>query len=143
MNFYINTKGLQDLSFADLEALHQHIVRYEDLRRNSATLPLYTPELCTELKKAIYNAKNAKIFTSNLVSIFNGDSINQKPVHESELTIRTINAIRSHFGLATNKDITIEHVKTIHGLANTNHVRGLGVTCQREIRWFLEKLGVI
>ena len=141
MNFHINTKELQALSYADLEALYSQMERYEKLRSTSAVIPLYTPELCTEFKAAIYHALNTKILANGLVSIFKGNSITEKVVLDVELSLRVLNVTRKYFGLHTNDNITVQHIKTIYNLG-FNNVSGLGMTGHREIKWFLEKLGV-
>jgi hypothetical protein len=99
-------------------------------------------ELDKQLLKKINQAISEKLKQQGVISFFSGDSIENKPIHEREFSARTINAIRGHFGLNSHKEITVQHLKIIHNVGS-EYVRGLGVACQREIRWYLEELGII
>jgi hypothetical protein len=145
MNFHINTKALEALSFADLEALANHLHNIGNLRNSSMAhvIPAnFTIDACNELAIKVFNAKTHKTQKQGIITFFSGDSIEVKPITDKELTARTINAIRRHFGMNTHAEITVQHLKALNA-SGVEHVRGLGVACQREIEQCLKELGII
>jgi hypothetical protein len=131
MNFYINTKGLQDLSFADLQALKTHV----DTTHMVTNLRL-------QLAEKITIAINYKMEQNGIVTFFESNDILLKQVLDEELSERARNIIRRQFELKNTDAITIGHLKVIHQ-QGINGVNGLGLVTAREIRFYLLKFGLI
>ena len=145
MNFHINTKALEALSYADLEAISNHLHQIGNLRNSSMAhvIPAnFTIDVCQELATKVFNAKTNKMQKEGIITFFQGDNIEVKPITDKEITARTINAIRRHFGLNIHAEITVQHLKVINA-SGVEYVRGLGVACQREIEQCLKDLGLI
>lgn len=144
MNFHINTKALEALSYADLHAIAKHLQTISNLRNSnmSHVIPAnFTIDACKELSLKVFNATTQKIQQQNIINFFKGDSIENKPIKENEISTRSINTIRAHFGLNEKEDVTVSHLKIIHNLGIKNVV-GLGVTCLREIEQCLKEIGL-